>query len=73
VTAVAEGNSVVEISAGADDGIERGFQFAVYRDKSYLGRIVVVKVVADRAVAEIKKDTIRGMIRKGDHVTNRLD
>lgn len=63
---------LVEISIGSDDGILVGHQLDVYRDQSYLGKVVVLKTSPDRAVAEILPEFKRGTIRKGDRVATKL-
>lgn len=73
VTQVSTRNaSLLEISLGSDDGIRVGHELVVFRNKTYLGRIVVRKVDDNRAVAEVIKDTRRGSIRKNDDVTTRI-
>ncbi len=73
VTQVSTKNaSLLEISLGSDDGIRVGHELVVFRDKNYLGRIVIRKVDDNRAVAEVIKDTRRGSIRKNDNVTTRI-
>jgi len=73
ITQVSSKNTdVVEISLGTDDGIRVGHEMIVYRDKSYLAKVVIRKVDSNFCVAEIIKDTRRGSIRKGDNVTTRL-
>jgi len=73
VTAVADGpNTLVEISVGADDGLDTGHELFVYRDRTYLGKIVIRKTSPNRAVAEVIKSTVRGQMRKGDRVATKL-
>ena len=62
----------IEISLGSDDGIRTGHELVVFRDKSYLARVVIRKVDTNAAVAEIVPETRRGTIRKGDSVTTRF-
>ncbi len=73
VTAVAAGpNTLVEISVGSDDGLDPGHELFVYRDRTYLGKIVIRKTSPNRAVAEVIKNTVRGQMRKGDRVATKL-
>jgi len=73
VTAVAAGpNTLVEISVGADDGLDPGHELFVYRDRTYLGKIVIRKTSPNRAVAEVIKSTVRGQMKKGDRVATKL-
>ena len=62
----------IEISIGADDGLKEGHQLDVYRQNTYLGRVIVRETAPNRAVAEIIKDLRRGQIRKDDRVTTRF-
>ena len=57
---------LVEISLGSDDGLRVKDMLDVHRDKTYLGRVSVVRVEADRSVARI--ESRQGEIRKGDRV-----
>ena len=71
VTAVGA-NDLIEISIGSDDGIRQGHTLEVYRDASYLGRVVIQSTEPDRAVARVLKDFRKGIIRKGDRVATKL-
>lgn len=71
VTAVSR-NDLLEISIGADDGLREGHMLDVYRDATYLGRIIVRKTQPDRAVAEVIKEYRKGTIKKGDRVATKL-
>jgi hypothetical protein len=71
ITAVGEKN-LVEISLGIDDGVREGHELQVYRDNKYLGKIVVTKVTANRAVAQIDPRFQQSTIRKGDRVASKL-
>ena len=63
---------LIEISIGSDDGLRVGHQLHVYRDRSYLGKVVVRKTMPDKAVVEILKDYRQGLIKKGDSVATKL-
>jgi hypothetical protein len=65
VTAVGEKN-LIELSVGFDDGIREGFVVEVSREHKDIGRAVVRKVTANRAVAEM--DGPKLPPRKGDRV-----
>lgn len=67
-----QNNNFIEISLGSDDGLRTGHELVVFRDKSYLARVVIRKVDSNAAVAEIVRETRRGTIRKGDSVTTRF-
>lgn len=71
VTAV--DNGLVDISVGHDDGIRKGMTADVFRDRSYVGRIAIVKAEPDRSVARIEMESQRGPIRIRDRVLARLD
>ena len=60
-----------EISIGADDGVAVGDVFDVFRDRTYVGRIVVRKTDSDRAVAEEIADLKKQKIVKGDQLRRR--
>jgi len=70
VTAVAD--NAIELSLGADDGLQVGHAVEVYRAGEYVGRAVVRLVKPDRAVAELVKEFTRGIVQRGDKVTTRL-
>ena len=65
-------NNLVEISIGRDDGLRAGHELDVSRGNRYLGRIIIVRTLSDRAVAEIKKDFSKGLIQKGDRVRTKV-
>ena len=71
VTAVGR-TDLIEISIGGDDGLRVGHTLEVYRNNSYLGRIVVQHIEPDRAVGKILREYRRGIIRKGDRVATKL-
>lgn len=71
ITAVSE-NDRVEISLGSDDGLRVGHKLEVFRGSEYLGKIVLSKVSANRAVGEVVKEFKKGPIRKGDKVATRI-
>ena len=70
VTAVVDDS--IELSLGADDGLQVGHTVEVYRAGEYVGRAVVRRVTPDRAVAELLKEYSRGIVQRGDKVTTRL-
>lgn len=67
-------NDLVVISIGSDDGVRPGHELDVYRNATYLGRVVVRQTEPNRAVAEILKDYQKpnSQIQKGDRVDTRL-
>lgn len=71
VLAVSDKN-LIEISIGRDDGLVDGHTLEVFRDAQYLGKVIVRKVTANRAVAEIDPKFQKGPIRKGDRVATKI-
>jgi hypothetical protein len=71
VTAVGD-SDLIEISIGSDDGLREGHTLEVYREASYIGRVVIQSTEPDRAVARILKDYRKGIIKKGDRVATKL-
>ncbi len=71
VTAVSD-KDFIEISLGSDDGLRKYHLMEVYRQNSYVGRVEIVKVEPDRAVAKIIPEFRRGIIKKGDRVATKL-
>ncbi len=64
--------NLIEISIGRDDGLKEGHSLEVYRDNTYLGRIVIRRTAPDRAVGQIIKELQRGQIKRGDRVSTKL-
>jgi predicted nucleic acid-binding Zn-ribbon protein len=73
----ATGNGMLEISIGADDGLQKGHQLQVYRfaddQAKYLGRIEVVKIQPDKAAAKILPAFQQGAIQSGDRVASKIE
>ncbi|QDU95653.1 hypothetical protein [Lignipirellula cremea] len=65
-------NEFVEITLGGDDGLIPGHEFHVFRDRTYLGKVVIKKVAPNRAVGQVIKETSRGVIQRGDRVATKL-
>jgi len=63
---------LIEISIGKDDGLKEGHSLEVFRDNTYLGRIVIRRTAPDRAVGQIIKELQRGQIKRGDRVSTKL-
>lgn len=68
---------LVEISIGSDDGLRTGHTLEVFRhgtsNSKYLGRVEVVRIEADRAVAKVIPEFRKGIIQKEDRVASRLN
>lgn len=62
----------VEISLGRDDGLVKGHTLTVYREDRYLGRIQVVEVGYDTAVAKVVEKAKNSSIQRGDNVSTKL-
>lgn len=71
VQAVGERN-LIEVSLGADDGLQSGHELEVYRNNTYLGRVVIRKAAPNAAVAEIIPQYRVGTIRVGDRVATKV-
>lgn len=63
---------LIKISIGSDDGIKVDHKLDIYRDNTYLGRIVIMRVSGDRAVGRIMKELQRGQIKRGDRVSTKF-
>lgn len=62
----------IELSLGGDDGLQMGHELDVYRNDQYLGRVRVVSIKPDKAVAVVIREFARGVIQRGDKVATRL-
>ena len=71
VTKVGE-KVLIEVSIGSDDGLRKGHTLEVFRNQSYLGRVVVKSLEPDRAVCEIIPEYRKGIIKRGDRVATRI-
>ena len=64
---------VIEISIGSDSGIATGHQLDIVRNRgersSYIGKVEVTNVLADRAVARVMPEFRRGVVQRDDEVT----
>ena len=72
VTEVRPGG-VIEISIGMDSGIVKGHHLDIVRHRegrsSYIGRVEITNVAADRAVAKVMPEFRRGVVQRDDEVT----
>ncbi len=62
----------VEISIGSDDGLLVGHTLDVYRGSTYLGKVQVIKVEADKAVCKVLGQFQKGRIQANDRVSTGL-
>jgi TolA-binding protein len=76
VTKVDPTNKRLEISIGADDGLVVGHELFLYRTKpraEYLGRVQIIEVDPDQAVARVIGSTVQGKkIKEGDIVSSTI-
>lgn len=72
IVSVSNDVPLVMISLGTDDGVQKGYQFTVYRQNNYVGRVTVEEVYKDMCAARIIKDMTVKSIKQGDSVTTRL-
>ena len=74
VTRIVDG--LVEVSIGADEGLQEGHQLKIFRLDgtvgSFLANIEIVDTNSDRAVGRIVPGTREGIIRKGDRVATKI-
>jgi len=70
------GTGLIEITAGADEGLLQGHQLDVFRvndsGPTYLGKVEVVSTEPHKAVCKILPEFLKGTIQKSDNVTNRI-
>lgn len=62
----------VHITIGSDDKIRKDMELIVYRLNKYLGKIRIVEVYPDFAVALVEEKVRNGTIQRGDNVTTKL-
>lgn len=74
VLAVSREVNLVMVSVGADDGVQKGYHFTVYRGSLYIGQVVVEDVFKDMCSARMKLETMaKGQeILEGDNVSTRI-
>jgi hypothetical protein len=65
-------DDLVEISLGSDDGLRVGHTLEMFRGSTYLGKLEVLRVTSDRAVAKIVPGFKKGVIQKDDDVATRF-
>ncbi len=76
VTAVL-GGGLVEISIGADSGVQKTHKLDIYRVGStgnkYVGRVEVLRTAPDKSVCKIIPSFQQSEVQKGDRVASKLD
>jgi len=64
---------VIEISIGSDSGLVKGHHLDIVRHRegrsSYIGKVEITNVAADRAVAKVMPEFRRGVVQRNDEVT----
>lgn len=69
----AGGETRVEITIGADDGLTAGNTLEVSRGDKYLGRIHILETSPDKSVGRVDRRFQQGQIQEGDRVATRID
>ncbi|RIK78327.1 MAG: hypothetical protein DCC67_11665 [Planctomycetota bacterium] len=68
----ADGNQLIEITVGADDGLKPGHTVEIFRGERYLGRAEILRTEPDRAVGQVLRQFQQGQIQEDDDVATRL-
>ncbi len=63
---------LVLLSVGADDKVEAGFRFSIYRGSTFVGKVVVEKVLRNSAGCRVLFTSEGGDIQAGDSAATRL-
>jgi hypothetical protein len=76
VNAVLSGG-LVEISIGADSGVQKGHRLDIYRvaptGNKYVGRVEVLKASPDKSVCKVLSSFQQSDVQKDDRVASKLD
>lgn len=67
-----DGAVLVEVTIGADDGLQKDHTVEVFRKDKYLGRVTILKTAPRKAVGLVDKRYQEGRIQEGDRVATRL-
>jgi hypothetical protein len=73
IIGVSTKRNLVVINVGEDDGVRIGYTFTIYRDKSYVGKLVVEKIYPRQAACRILKDMTKGKVEAGDQVSTQVE
>jgi hypothetical protein len=68
----ADGQQLIEISLGYDDGIRPGQKIEVFRGDRYLGRAEILRADPDVSVARVLREYQIGQIQEQDDVSTKL-
>jgi len=63
---------LVLLSVGSDDGVERGYHFSIYRGSTFVGKVVVERVLRDSAGCRVLFTAEGQSINQGDKAATRL-
>ncbi|MGE0712809.1 MAG: hypothetical protein AB7N76_34290 [Planctomycetota bacterium] len=63
---------LVLLSVGADDKVEAGFRFSIYRNNKFVGKVVVERVLRDSAGCRVLFTAEGEEIKAGDSAATRL-
>lgn len=63
---------LVLLSVGTDDQVEQGFQFSIYRNDKFVGKVVVERVLNDSAGCRVLFTADGQAIQAGDSAATRL-
>lgn len=65
---------LIMMSIGSDDGLMEGHTLDVIRrgESKWMGKVIIVSVYPDEAVAEVIDTAANGIIEEGDDVTTKL-
>ena len=63
---------LIEVTIGADDGLQAGHTVEVFRGSKYLGRAEIISTSPDRAIGKLDRRFLQGQIQEGDRVATRL-
>lgn len=72
VDAVDADNRLVVLSAGRDQKVQPGYEFQVYRDDQFIGKVRVTQVFTDLSGAKVEFTHNGAQIRRGDKATTTL-
>lgn len=64
---------VVLLTAGRDQGVERGYEFTLFRGETFVAKVVVTRVMADSCGARVLFTADGQTIRSGDRAGTRVD
>jgi hypothetical protein len=64
--------NAVTINVGADNGVQRGMDFVVYRNKEFIATIVIDKVEKGSSTGGLFVSEGSNTVRAGDKVASRV-